>query len=208
MSKHFARSIAGMLSISLLTAAVVTVSSAAAQEPTVPTVTQSQAQTRVAKMPDPQSIVTPKPQEKDAPLTGKAGVTPRSLPILMRVNTPDDERGYEKSAYRGKWYDPRYESIRKCIGTRESHFTYMMSNGGAYQFMSYDRWPISLAWMMKKETRKEYGKAAANRMWRVLSKTEVNKWSRYWQDFAFWVVWRHGAGKHHWNEIVPGTGCF
>ena len=147
-----------------------------------------------------------------APSTEASVVIPKKvMPTLLRVDANKEgvnHRGYQKSAYRGRWFDPRWESVRKCIGTRESHFQYMLSDGGTYQFMASNRWPISLAWMMKKETRKVYGKAQANRMWRVLSHHEVNQWSRYWQDQAFWVVFRHGAGKHHWDPTVAGTGCF
>lgn len=155
------------------------------------------------------AAITLSPFTSVSPDAEASVVPPRKpLPTLLRVHTPDDERGYEKSAYKGRWYKPQWESVRKCIGTRESHFQYMLSNGGAYQFMASDRWPVSLSWMMKKETRKMYGKQAANRMQRVLSNHEVNQWSRYWQDFSFWVVFRNGAGKHHWNPTVPGTGCF
>lgn len=141
-------------------------------------------------------------------------ITTPHMPTLLRVNSSESARGYEKSSYRGRWFDKRYESVRKCIGMRESHFTYAMGSnggpnlGGTYQFMASDRWPVSLSWMMKKETRRVFGAAEANRMQRVLSHHQVGEWSRYWQDFAFWRVWRHGAGRAHWNPIVPGTGCF
>ena len=62
--------------------------------------------------------------------------------------------------------------------------------------------------MLKDETRKQYGKAEARRMFRVLSHHEMNDWSRYWQDAAFWRVWRHGNGSFHWNAIIAGTSCF
>lgn len=143
----------------------------------------------------------------DAHAEPRPGVT-ATMPELLRKHSPQSVRGYEPSSYRGKWFDKKYEPVRKCIVKRESGGAYMMRGGGAYQFMSYDRWPISLAWMMKKETRHMYGNAEANRMWDVLSRHEVNQWSRYWQDFAFWRVWRHGHGRAHWNPTVPGTGCF
>lgn len=135
-------------------------------------------------------------------------VTGAVMPELLRKHSHETHRGYEPSSYRGRWFDKRTEPIRKCIGTRESHFQYMLSDGGTYQFMASNRWPVSLAWMMKKETRHDYGKTAANRMFRVLSRHEVNQWSRFWQDQAFWVVWRHGKGAKHWLPTVPGTGCF
>jgi len=35
----------------------------------------------------------------------------------------------------------------------------------------------------------------------------MNKWAPFWQDFAFWIVWNDGDGRHHWKATVPGTGC-
>jgi hypothetical protein len=29
--------------------------------------------------------------------------------------------------------------------------------------------------------------------------TPVVKWNRYWQDRAFWTIWRKGKGKSHWR---------
>lgn len=130
------------------------------------------------------------------------------MPTLLRVHSRDDERGVEPSAYRGRWFVKRHEGIRKCILRRESGGAYMMRDGGGYQFMSYSRWPRSLSFMLKPETRAVFGRSEANRMQRVLRSHEVNEWSRYWQDAAFWVVWRKGAGAKHWNPTVPGTGCF
>lgn len=159
------------------------------------------------------TVITLSPFSNIQPVSEASAIPPKKvMPVLLRKHSDETARGYEKSSYQGRWYDKRWESVRKCIGTRESHFQYMMGSGpnigGAYQFMASDHWPVSLAWMMKKETRKNYGKAEANRMWRVLSSHEVNQWARFWQDQAFWVVWRHGAGKHHWDPVVPGTGCF
>jgi len=137
--------------------------------------------------------------------------TVKRLPTLLRVNSADDERGFEKSAYKGKYFHRADETLRRCIITRESHATYMLNGGGAYQFMSYDRWPISLSWMLKKEIRKHYGKRLANKMQKILSHHEVNEWSRYWQDAAFYTVLNY-KGRHsgikHWTATVPGTDCF
>ena len=158
------------------------------------------------------AAITLSPFSQQPPTSQATVVAPqKKMPTLLRVNAVKEginHRGYQKSAYKGRYFDPRWESVRKCIGTRESHFQYMLSDGGTYQFMASKRWPVSLAWMMKKETRKVYGKRAANKMWQVLSQHEVNQWSRYWQDFSFWRVFDHGRGKHHWDPTVAGTGCF
>ena len=58
---------------------------------------------------------------------------------------------------------------------------------------------------MQREVKKEMGSAAVDLV-QKLRKTPMNQWNRYWQDRAFWTVWRNGNGKHHWNA---GRGrCF
>ena len=32
-------------------------------------------------------------------------------------------------------------------------------------------------------------------------------WNRYWQDRAFWTIWRKGKGSFHWRHTIPGTRC-
>ena len=154
------------------------------------------------------------PTEPSAQQVGEVPAKKKAprLPTLLRKNTKgDDHRGFEKSAYRGKFFHKGDEPLRKCIISRESHATYMLSDGGAYQFMSYDAWPVSLTWMMKKETRKVYGNKKANIMQDILSKKELHYWSRYWQDKAFYTVlnYKHRhSGIKHWAATVPGTDCF
>lgn len=132
-----------------------------------------------------------------------------TIPEFSRYASESSERGWQPSAYRGKYFVKVDEPLRKCIGTRESHFQYMLSNGGAYQFMSGWK-PISGAWMLKKEARQMFGDKAANRMFNDLSKRPFNQWSRYWQDALYSTVmnWEgRRSGWKHWAPTVPGTLC-
>lgn len=110
-----------------------------------------------------------------------------------------DRFGYLPSLYTGKWYMPKKEKMRKCIILRESHANYRSTSSiyhGAYQMTA--ALGDGAAWMMQKEVRKELGRETGIKMMRELRRTPVEKWNRYWQDRAFWTIWRHGAGSHHW----------
>jgi muramidase (phage lysozyme) len=108
-----------------------------------------------------------------------------------------DHSGYEESLYQGKWYVAAHEPIRKCIMWRESRHNYRAANPtssarGAYQFL--DRaWRDSLVWMLRPEHKNRVPEL------QELRNKPINKWSRYWQDAAFWVAWRKGEGKQHWS---------
>lgn len=111
--------------------------------------------------------------------------------------------GYAPSLYRGKWYSAKWEDERKCIMDRESNFNYRAANKtssarGAYQFLD-SQWRDGLVWMMLDEggNKKEI---------KALRNKPINKWSRYYQDRAFFTAWRHGEGRHHWH--YPGSRCF
>ena len=115
------------------------------------------------------------------------------------------------SLYRGKYYVPKHEGIRKCIRHRESrnHYNAVSMTGtfrGAYQFSPELR--TGAAWMIQKYLRGTLGKDRAVRIGEVLRATSMNKWHPYWQDLAFWIVWDNGNGKQHWAHQVPGTECY
>lgn len=112
-----------------------------------------------------------------------------------------DIRGLEPSLYRGKWFRPGKEDVRKCIADRESNGNYKaVSAGGiyrgAYQFSR--RLAIGATWMMQAEVRKEFGDTAVDIV-KSLRDRPMQQWNRYWQDRAFWTIWREGRGKHHWR---------
>ncbi len=109
-----------------------------------------------------------------------------------------DLMGFLPSLYQGKWFRSGDEDVRRCIILRESHANYRATNGtyhGAYQMS--EALADGAAWMMQTEVRKEMG-AEGVRIVEALRKTTPNNWNRYWQDRAFWTIWRNGAGAHHW----------
>ena len=94
--------------------------------------------------------------------------------------------GVRPSAYIGKYYRTRSEGTRRCIVRRESGGNYRIASAsgryrGAYQFNA------SLA------------RATAKRMGRSdLARRPMNRWSRFEQDKAFWIVWNNGRGAGNW----------
>jgi hypothetical protein len=121
-----------------------------------------------------------------------------------------DKRGFEPSLYRGMWWDPKWRDIRACIMDRESGGSYWAFNRsstarGAYQFLD-SQWRQSLVWMFIAES-KITGDGLISEA-KKLRKKPIHRWSRYWQDRAFYTALRHGEGLHHWRHQVPGTGCF
>ena len=113
-------------------------------------------------------------------------------------------QGYAPSLYTGKWYHPRWENTRKCIMRRESRYNYRAANSrssarGAYQFLD-SQWRRSLTYMLMPEH------ADMKKEILSLRKKPIHKWNRYWQDAAFYTVWRHGKGKHHWY-LGGRLGC-
>lgn len=106
-----------------------------------------------------------------------------AVPAQAHTSSP---REVPSSAYRGKFYNPRYENIRKCIVHRESRGHYGVVNrysgaAGAYQFMG----PLR--------------RFAAKKMGRPdLAGIPANRWSRYNQDRAFYTVVRY-EGLKHWR---------
>jgi hypothetical protein len=100
---------------------------------------------------------------------------PRHVPIVYSKY----EKRIKPSKYHGKWFDKKYESIRRCIVWRESNGRYHVVNGssgsaGAYQFMP-STWRAN----------SKYGGSASD-------------YKRKIQDHIFWKVWNRGHGRMHW----------
>lgn len=119
------------------------------------------------------------------------------------MSTETSMVGYSQSSYQGKWYHPKWEDERKCIMQRESRFNYRAANStssarGAYQFLD-SQWRDGLVWMMLDE-------GGNVKEIKSLRDKPIHKWSRYYQDRAFFTAWRHGDGKHHW--YYPGHNCY
>lgn len=110
-----------------------------------------------------------------------------------------DLLGFMPSLYQGKWFMPGNEDVRRCIMLRESNGNYRATSGtyhGAYQMSS--ALARGATWMMQKEVRKEMGEEGV-KILQALRSTTPNTWNRYWQDRAFWTIWRDGAGAGHWR---------
>ena len=137
----------------------------------------------------------PAPNDDDPGLSGDA----RERAFMRGAALAGDLRGYEPSLYTGKWYKPAHEDVRRCIMQRESHSNYESTSGvyhGAYQMSR--ALGVGATWMMQKEVRREFG-AEGLRIVQKLRETTPNNWNRYWQDRAFWTIWREGAGRTHWH---------
>ncbi len=149
------------------------------------------------------ALIDPAGDTQDAAAGPDAQSRERAL-MLGDDQAANDPRGYEPSLYTGKWYMPGLEDTRQCIIERESHANYRASNGvfhGAYQMSA--ALGDGAAWMMQREVRKELGDQGVDLM-QQLRRTTPNNWSRYWQDRAFWTIWRNGAGRHHWGSGISG----
>lgn len=112
-----------------------------------------------------------------------------------------DMKGFRPSLYQGKWYMPNREDIRRCIMNREADHDYRaVSAGGLYRgaYQMSRALAIGATHMMMAEVRREMGEPGVE-MVKRLRELPTQQWNRYWQDRAFWTIWRDGKGKHHWR---------
>jgi hypothetical protein len=110
-------------------------------------------------------------------------------------------KGFARSLYRGKWYMPNREDTRRCIIDREANFNYRaVSRGGLYRgaYQMNRRLALGATHMMLPEVRRELGEPGVQAL-RQLRRIPTQQWNRYWQDRAFWTIWRNGRGKSHWR---------
>ena len=158
--------------------------------------------------PDEVAIVQPaedadnqaKSEERDAKAAVEARIA-MELGFARGEGKSKDVQGFMKSLYQGKWYMPKKEAVRKCIIDRESNFHYKaVSRGGIYRgaYQMNRALAIGVSWMMQKEVRKEMGDEGLQLV-RALRSTKTQVWNRYWQDRAFWTIWRKGEGSRHWG---------
>ena len=91
--------------------------------------------------------------------------------------------------------------VRLHVVRKETGGNYeSVSAGGLYRgaYQMSKALAIGAAWMMLDEVRKDFGADAASTVEQLRS-TPVQQWNRYWQDRAFWTIWRNGAGSDHWR---------
>lgn len=156
----------------------------------------------VAPAPSPSASVTSAPSVSVPTLTNRLATESTYAKGLGKAG---DRHGVAASLYTGKWYSKKTERKRRCIVRKETggNYTSVSSNGryrGAYQ-MSRSL-AVGATWMMQPEVKKELGAQAALAV-AQLRKIPTQKWNRYWQDRAFWTIWRNGQGRSHW----PVRGC-
>jgi len=155
---------------------------------------------------EPQDAGVPVGDGANAPETEEAAVDLGARLAVEKshaLGSPEsqDMKGFETSLYRGKWYMPKKESIRRCIMDREANHNYRaVSAGGIYRgaYQMNRGLARGVSFMMQKEVKKEMGPEAAAVV-KQLRKIPTQQWNRYWQDRAFWTIWRKGKGKHHWR---------
>jgi len=112
-----------------------------------------------------------------------------------------DLHGVMESLYKGKWFNAKDEDTRRCIVRKETGGNYeSVSSGGDYRGAYQMSRPLAVgaSWMMQSEVRKELGADTAAAV-EQLRDLPLQRWNRYWQDRAFWTIWRNGAGSDHWH---------
>ena len=112
-----------------------------------------------------------------------------------------DLHGVADSLYKGKWFSAKAEDNRRCIVRKETGGNYeSVSSGGDYRgaYQMSRALAVGAAWMMQAEVKKEFGAEAAAAVDK-LRDIPTQKWNRYWQDRAFWTIWRNGSGSDHWR---------
>jgi hypothetical protein len=209
MNNRIAR-FAGITSITLLLAAVVSITMAAPTSPATPTQAQSPARVFVVPVTTSDDVL-----EDENHIQERKAALPAALPREYKMAVSKEAKklkGYKKSLYRGKYYHPDQEKFRWCVMKRESHHNYRAANKsssarGAYQFLD-SQWREGLSYMMVKESKKSDDGLIANI--RNLKGKPIHSWNRYYQDRAFFTALNYNgkwSGKKHWNATVPGTGC-
>lgn len=166
--------------------------------------------TTVTSTTEPTPVVPPAPTIRDSrPTNQPAALTARSREFRAAVSPLATKMvGIKPSLYRGKYFKPKKgEDFRLCVIERESKGHYKAANRsssarGAYQFLD-SQWRESLIHMLRPEARKN----GLLPQLRKLSDKPIHKWSRYWQDAAFWTVYNGGEGAKHWGTFGRYRDC-
>lgn len=136
----------------------------------------------------PSSVATPaKPPAEHKKRVKKV---PRHVPIVVSRY----ERRVPPSLYHGKYFVAKWESNRRCIVWRESNNNPRARNryssaAGLYQFI------LSTSNYVARLIHRSY-----------LVGTPASTWPRKIQDHAFWRLFDHRRGAHHWRAGA-GYSC-
>jgi hypothetical protein len=129
------------------------------------------------------------------PLASRNPAVTYSLSRVARLSS------VKPSAYVGSFYDKRFEKKRRCIQFRESNGSYTVRSANGKYLGAYQMNPglgRAVTFLMARSLRAEVGPAQATTLLVALRARPVNRWSRYWQDRAFWTIFNHGRGAAHW----------
>ena len=125
----------------------------------------------------PSVVQSDKAYQMDNALPVKTKHRTKQIPIIVSKN----ERSVKPSRYTGRFYKPRWESVRRCIVWRESNDKPGVFQGGYTSASGLYQFILSTWRSMTK-----YNEPAAH-------------YSRKIQDRIFWKVWNNGKGKYHWK---------
>ena len=115
------------------------------------------------------------------------------------------------SFYQGDGYKKKWNKCRLSIRQSESGNVYGGVSGtgtykGAYQFS--DAFAVGMGWMIQKSMRDQgVIKEQAVFIGEKLRKTPTHRWDPFYQDWAFWMGWNDGKGKHHWPNTRRHSTC-
>jgi len=140
-----------------------------------------------------------------APVVDEAMQRALEISYAKGESKGSDMHGIQDSLYRGKWFNAKDEDRRKCIVKRETGGNYeSVSSGGDYRgaYQMNRGLAVGVTWTMQNEVKKDLGEESAALVV-ALRDAPTQTWNRYWQDRAFWTIWRNGSGAGHWR----GAGC-
>jgi hypothetical protein len=126
-------------------------------------------------------------------------------PMPVAAISDPNQTGFQRSAYKGKYFRESMEPYRKCVAYHEARYQYWTTGGNGRYHSTYQMTGALVegaAWMITPELKKIYGRDTALKIRDTLLNTPGKKWARYYMDMAFWTVlnWEgHGSGLHHWD---------
>jgi cell division protein FtsN len=205
------------VALSLVAGALVGATASSADEVTAPVTTPvaSPAATPEASAPavttpvaETETRSTAKPAKVALVNVGLPEARQAELAYAVGLGKGGDTRGRMASLYTGRWFVPKAEKTRLCIIDREANYNYKaVSRGGHWRGAYQMNRGLALGALssMRAEVRKEMGQPGVALL-DGMRKQPTQTWNRYWQDRAFWTIWRDGKGKGHWSG--GAWGCF
>ena len=140
-----------------------------------------------------------------AALISSQASTSTEPPAIVRTLDHPSMAGIKPSQYTGRKFKQAQENFRKCVLRRESNGHYFSTNRDGGYFGGYQMrraLSIGAAWMMRDELREMFGTKTGTEVSRRLRNVEPHRWSRFYQDMAFYTVLNAegtGSGARHWR---------